>query len=82
MDVTSFPTGLPDAGYSMQAAAIASALIERENAAADRVRLRKWLDKIEDPHRPMWIDLEEGRYFAEFLTNLVRKGSGLPPRAP
>lgn len=81
MDVTSFPIGLPDDGYSMQAAAIASALIEREHAASDRAKLRAWLDKIEDPHRPMWIDLEEGRYFAEFLTNLVRKGSGQPPKA-
>lgn len=82
MNVTSFPTGLPDFGYSMQAAAIASVLIEREDAAADRMRLRNWLDKIEDPYRPIWIDLDEGRYFAEFLTNLVRLGSGLPPTEP
>lgn len=60
MDVTSFPTGLPDVGYSIQAAAIASALIERENAAADRMRLRKWLDKIDEAHCPMWINLEQG----------------------
>lgn len=82
MDVTSFPTGLPDVGYSMQAAAIASALIEREDAAGHRAKLRDWLEKIEDPSRPMWIDLEEGRYFAEFLTNLCRIGSGLAPGSP
>jgi hypothetical protein len=46
------------------------------------MRLRNWLDKIEDPYRPIWIDLDEGRYFAEFLTNLVRLGSGLPPTEP
>lgn len=44
MGVTSFPAGLPNVGYSMQAAAIASALVERENAADNRAKLREWLD--------------------------------------
>ena len=79
MGVTSFPAGLPNVGYSMQAAAIASALVERENAADNRAKLREWLDRIEGPFQPLWIGLDEGRHFAEFLTNMVRVGSGLEP---
>jgi hypothetical protein len=61
----------------MQAAAIASALVERENARIYRMRVREWLDRIEDPDSPVFEDMDEGRMFAEFLTNLVRVGAGL-----
>jgi hypothetical protein len=61
----------------MQAAAIASALVERENAHIYRMRVRDWLNCIEDPNSRDFEDMDEGRVFAEFLTNLVRVGSGL-----
>ena len=77
MDTTGHPPGLPAYGYSMQAAAIASALVERENAHIHRSKVRDWLDRIENPSRGMMEDMEAGRDFAEFLTNLVRVGSGL-----
>jgi hypothetical protein len=34
-------------------------------------------DRIEDPDSVVFEDMEEGRVFAEFLTNLVRVGAGL-----
>ena len=77
METARCPSGLPGYGYSMQAAAIASALVERENAHIYRMRIRDWLDRIEDPDTEGFGDMDEGRDFAEFLTNLVRVGSGL-----
>lgn len=77
METARCPSGLPGYGYSMQAAAIASALVERENAHIYRMRVRDWLDRIEDPDKEDFEDMDEGRVFAEFLTNLVRVGSGL-----
>ena len=77
METARRPSGLPGSGYSMQAAAIASALVERENAHIYRMRLRDWLDRIEDPDSMAFEDMDEGRLFAEFLTNLVLVGSGL-----
>ena len=76
MNTTTLPSGLPDHGYSMQAAAIASALIERENAHIYRSEVRDWLDRIESPTGGVVDDMEAGRDFAEFLTNLVRVGAG------
>jgi hypothetical protein len=73
-----FPTGLPDFGYSMQAAGIASALIQHEDATTFRKQVREWLDRIENPFRPKWEDIDNGQELAEFLTDLVRVGSGLP----
>lgn len=61
----------------MQAAAIASALVERENAHVHRARVPAWLDRIEDPDSFGFEDMDGGRAFAEFLTNLIRVGSGL-----
>ena len=49
MNVASFLAGLPEYGYSMQAAAIASALVEREHAHVYRSEVREWLDRIESP---------------------------------
>lgn len=72
-----FPSGLPVHGYSMQAAAIASALIEREYAHNYRSRIRDWLDRFEDHARLPGGDMDDGRRFAEFLTNLCRIGAGL-----
>lgn len=77
METARCPSGLPGYGYSMQAAAIASALVERENAHIYRSRVREWLDRIEDPSNASFDDMEAGRALAEFLTNLVRIGSGL-----
>jgi hypothetical protein len=71
--------GLPGYGYSMQAAAIASALVERQDAQIYRRKVREWLDRIEHREGLMSQDIEEGRIFAEFLTNLARVGSGLRP---
>jgi hypothetical protein len=42
-----------------------------------RMRVRDWLDRIENPDIGGFEDMDEGRVFAEFLTNLVRVGSGL-----
>lgn len=78
MILTNFPTGLPDFGYSMQAAAIASALIQHGAATAFRARAREWLDRIENTFRPKWDDIDNGQELAEYLTDLVRIGSGLP----
>lgn len=75
---TNFPTGLPDYGYSMQAAAIASALIQHGDAATFRTKVRDWLTRIENPSRPKWDDIDNGQDLAEFLTDLCRAGSGLP----
>lgn len=77
METTRCPSGLPGYGYSMQAAAIASALVERENAHIYRMKVREWLDRIEESNSRAFEDMDEGRVFAEFLTNLVRVGSGL-----
>jgi len=82
METARCPSGLPGYGYSMQAAAIASALVERENAHIYRMRVRDWLDRIEDPDKEGFEDMDEGRVFAEFLTNLVRVGSGLKAVEP
>ena len=71
--------GLPGYGYSMQAATIASALIERENAQIFRSQVRDWLDRFEDPSHIPFDDMNEGRVFAEFLTDLARVGAGLRP---
>lgn len=77
MEINRCPSGLPGYGYSMQAAAIASALVERENAHIYRNRVRGWLDRLDDPDSAPFDDMDEGRVFAEFLTNLIRVGSGL-----
>ena len=77
MESTRHPSGLPAYGYSMQAAALASALVERENAHIHRSKVREWLDRIENPSCGFIEDMEAGRDFAEFLTNLIRVGSGL-----
>lgn len=61
----------------MQAAALASALVEREDAHLYREAIREWLDRIDSPGGGVVGDMEEGRLFAEFLTNLVRVGAGL-----
>lgn len=79
METNRCPSGLPGYGYSMQAAAIASALVDRENAHILRSRLRGWLDRFEDPSSLPFEDMEDGLVFAEFLTNLVRVGAGLKP---
>ena len=79
METARCPAGLPGYGYSMQAAAIASALIERQGADIWRRKVRDWLDRIEHPADPLTADMEEGRVFAEFLTDLARIGSGLRP---
>jgi len=42
-----------------------------------RMRVRDWLDRIENPDIGGFEDMDEDRVFAEFLTNLVRVGSGL-----
>lgn len=77
METARCPAGLPGYGYSMQAAAIASALVERHDAHIYRRKVREWLDRIEHPAGPMFVNMEEGRAFAEFLTDLARIGSGL-----
>lgn len=61
----------------MQAAALASALVEREHAQIYRSRIRDWLDQFEDPQSLPFEPMDAGRVFAEFLTNLVRMGAGL-----
>lgn len=71
------PAGLPGQGYSMQAAAIASALVEREDAHLYREEIRAWLDRIENPSGGVVGDMKEGIDFALFLTNLARAGAGL-----
>lgn len=77
METARCPSGLPGYGYSMQAAAIASALVEREHAEIYRSEIREWLDRIENGSCDLLNDMEEGRNFAEFLTNLVRVGAGI-----
>lgn len=77
METARCPSGLPGHGYSMQAAALASALVEREHAHVYRSRIRDWLDRLEDPQSLPFEDMDAGRVFAEFLTNLVRVGAGL-----
>lgn len=77
---TNYPTGLSDYGYSMQAASIAGALIEHDNAHIYRAKVREWLAKIDDPFRPQFEDFDKGQLFAEFLTDLVRIGSGIEAR--
>jgi hypothetical protein len=79
METNRCPTGLPGYGYSMQAAAIASALIERENAHILRGRVRDWLDRFEEPSGLPLEDMNDGLIFAEFLTDLARIGAGLRP---
>lgn len=79
METARCPAGLPGYGHSMQAAAIASALVERQDAHIYRRKVREWLDRIEHREGLMSQDIEEGRIFAEFLTNLARVGSGLRP---
>lgn len=76
---TRCPSGLPGYGYSMSAAALASALVERENAHVHRWRVRDWLDRIEDPDSLILEDMDERQVFAELLTNLVRVRAGLRP---
>jgi len=66
METARCPSGLPGYGYSMQAAAIASALVEREIAHIYRMRVRDWLDRIDDPDTEGFKDMDEGRVFAEF----------------
>jgi hypothetical protein len=79
METARCPAGLPGYGYSMQAAAIASALVERHDAHIYRRKVREWLDRIEHPADAMSLDMAGGRVFAEFLTDLARIGSGLRP---
>lgn len=79
METARCPSGLPGYGYSMQAAAIASALVERKNAHIYRGRIRDWLNRFEDPGRLPFEDMDDGRVFAEFLTDLCRVGAGLNP---
>ncbi|MBB3588969.1 hypothetical protein [Sphingomonas sp. BK481] len=79
METNRCPSGLPGYGYSMQAAAIASALVDRENAHILRGRVRQWLDRFEDPSSLPFEDMDDGLVFAEFLTDLVRVGAGLRP---
>lgn len=73
------PSSLPGYGYSMQAAAIASALVDRENAHILRGRVRQWLDRFEDPSNLPFEEMDDGIVFADFLTDLVRAGAGLRP---
>ena len=68
--------------YSIQAAAIASALKERENAQVYRSELLNWLDNIASPSGDVIGDMNVGREFAEFLTSLVRIGAELSPVDP
>jgi len=77
MDTARCPSGLPEYGFSMQAAAIASALTERENAHIYRDEIREWLDRIDSPAGGVVGNMEEGMSFALFLTNLARVGAGL-----
>ena len=79
METNRCPSGLPGYGYSMQAAAIASALVDRGNGHILLGRVRQWLDRLEDPSPLPFEDMEDGRVFAEFLTDLVRVGAGLRP---
>jgi hypothetical protein len=46
METARCPAGLPGYGYSMQATAIASALVERQDAQIYRRKVREWLDRI------------------------------------
>lgn len=79
METNRCPKGLPGYGYSMQAAAIASALVERENAHILRSRVRDWLDRFDDTTSLTEEDVDDGEVFAEFLTDLARVGAGLRP---
>lgn len=79
METNRCPKGLPGYGYSMQAAAIASALVERENAHILRRRVRDWLDRFDDTFSLPFEDMDVGVAFAEFLTDLARVGAGLRP---
>ena len=63
----------------MQAAAIASALVDCENGHILRSRVRDWLDRFEHPSSLPFEDMKDGQVFAEFLTDLVRVGAGLRP---
>ena len=63
MTSTNSPTWLPDYGYSMQAAAIASALIQHDDANTFRFQLREWLDTIEQPFRAQYEDIDLGQRF-------------------
>jgi hypothetical protein len=79
MEANRCPKGLPGYGYSMQAAAIASALVERENAHILQRRVRDWLDRFDDPPSLSFEDMDVGVAFAEILTDLARVGAGLRP---
>lgn len=71
------PSGLPDYGYSMQAAAIASSLTQHSNAAKTRSRLVAYLASLEKPISHAAEDFDRAQHLAEFLTDLCRVGSGL-----
>ena len=77
METARCPSGLPGFGFSMQAAAIASALVGRENAHIYRDEIRDWLDRIESPDGGVVGNMEEGLELAVFLTNLARVDAGL-----
>lgn len=47
-----------------------------------RMKVREWLDRIEDPQSLSFDDMADGRVFAEFLTNLARIGAGLEAVEP
>lgn len=77
METARCPAGLPGRGFSMQAAAIASALVERENAHVYRSEVREWLDRIDSPTGGVVDNMDEGLHLAEFFTSLIRIGAGL-----
>lgn len=60
-------------------AAIASALVQRENAHILRCRVRDWLDRFDETSSLPFDDMDAGVAFAEFLTDLARVGAGLRP---
>jgi hypothetical protein len=68
------PDGLPEFGYSQQASAIASALVQHCNALQFRNLLNDWLSVLDD-RRP--DDFDRAQHFADFLTDLCRIGAGI-----
>ena len=71
------PTGLPDFGYSQQAASIASALTQHRNAKQHRERLLAEMFKLEAPTTYALQDFDRAQALGLFLTNLCRVGANI-----
>ncbi|EZP56479.1 hypothetical protein BW41_00625 [Sphingomonas sp. RIT328] len=63
---------LPASGYSQQAAAIASALVQHPSAASHRLMLWLALDALEDPVRDHEEGFDKAQMIALLLTDLAR----------